>query len=161
MFCNSSEKMAVSFTIISNVAVTTRVSINKKGADLFTKGIFKLLFSFREKLMFVFCPYKQNVPISQAAHWNFLQLCYTVLLPNVNFLSSKLNKAPKPGATILKNVLSFTQTNRTLQSNKYRLINKYLYCNELHHSLPCVCFNSSNILNMFSSLDVSTHNIYI
>ena len=42
MFCSSSEKMALSFTIISNVAVTTHISINKKGADLFTKGIFKL-----------------------------------------------------------------------------------------------------------------------
>ena len=42
MFRSSNEKMAVSFTIISYVAVTARVSINKKGADLFTKGIFKL-----------------------------------------------------------------------------------------------------------------------
>ena len=41
MFHSSSEKMAVSFTIISDAAVTTRVSINKKGAD-FIKGIFKL-----------------------------------------------------------------------------------------------------------------------
>ena len=41
MFRSSSEKMAVSFTIISSVAVTTRVSINKKGADLFIKAIFK------------------------------------------------------------------------------------------------------------------------
>ena len=39
--CNSSEKMAVSFTIISDVAVTACVSINKKGADLFIKGILK------------------------------------------------------------------------------------------------------------------------
>ena len=31
----------VSFTIISDVTVTTRVSINKKGADLFIKVIFK------------------------------------------------------------------------------------------------------------------------
>ena len=41
MFHSSSEKMAVSFTLISNVAVTTRVSIKKKGVDLFIKGIFK------------------------------------------------------------------------------------------------------------------------
>ena len=34
--------MTVNFTIISYVAVTARVSINKKGADLFIKGIFKL-----------------------------------------------------------------------------------------------------------------------
>ena len=33
--------MAVSFTIISNVAVTAHVSINKKAADLFIKGILK------------------------------------------------------------------------------------------------------------------------
>ena len=33
--------MQVSFTIISNVAVTTRVSINKKGTDLFVKAFFK------------------------------------------------------------------------------------------------------------------------
>ena len=33
--------MAVSFTRKSNVADTTRASINKKGADLFIKGIFK------------------------------------------------------------------------------------------------------------------------
>ena len=36
------KKIAKGFTIISNVAVTTRVSINKKGADLFIKGIFKV-----------------------------------------------------------------------------------------------------------------------
>ena len=34
MFCSSSDIMAVTFTIISNVAFTTRVSINKKGTDL-------------------------------------------------------------------------------------------------------------------------------
>ena len=41
MFHSSSERMAVSFTVISIVAVTTRVSVNKKGADLFIKGIVK------------------------------------------------------------------------------------------------------------------------
>ena len=41
MFRSSSEKMAVSPTIISNVAVTAGVSISKKGVDLFIKGIFK------------------------------------------------------------------------------------------------------------------------
>ena len=40
MFRSSSKKMAVSFTIISDVAVATRVSVNKKGADLFIKAIF-------------------------------------------------------------------------------------------------------------------------
>ena len=40
MFRSSSEKMAVPFTI-SNAVVTTRLSINKKGADRFVKGIFK------------------------------------------------------------------------------------------------------------------------
>ena len=42
MFRSTNEKMAVSFTIINNVVVTARVSINKKGADFFIKGIFKL-----------------------------------------------------------------------------------------------------------------------
>ena len=41
MLCSSIEKMVVSFTTISNVTVTTHVSINKKGEDLFIKGIFK------------------------------------------------------------------------------------------------------------------------
>ena len=41
MFRSSSEKMEVSFTIINDVAITTRVSINQKGAYLFIKGIFK------------------------------------------------------------------------------------------------------------------------
>ena len=39
---SSSGKMAVSFTVLSNVAFTTSVSINKTGADLFIKGIFKV-----------------------------------------------------------------------------------------------------------------------
>ena len=38
---SSNKKMAVSFTLISNVAVTRCVSINKKGVDLFVKGTFK------------------------------------------------------------------------------------------------------------------------
>ena len=42
MFSRSSEKMAVSFSTISNAAVGTRVSINNKGTDLFFKDIFKL-----------------------------------------------------------------------------------------------------------------------
>ena len=41
MFDSSRVKMTVSFTVISNVAVPARVSINKKGADLFIKDIFK------------------------------------------------------------------------------------------------------------------------
>ena len=56
MFRSSSEKMAVSFTVISNVVVTTSVSINKKGADLFIKGIFKpkqsVSFTLRSKNYF-------------------------------------------------------------------------------------------------------------
>ena len=39
--CSYIEKIGVSFTIVSNVAVTTSLSINKKGANLFIKGIFK------------------------------------------------------------------------------------------------------------------------
>ena len=41
MLRNSSEKIEVRFTEISNVTVITRVQINKKGADLFIKGIFR------------------------------------------------------------------------------------------------------------------------
>ena len=33
--------MVVSFTVIDNVPVTLRVSINNKGADLIIEGIFK------------------------------------------------------------------------------------------------------------------------
>ena len=40
MLCSSSEKVAVCFNIISNLAVTTRVSVNNVRADLFLKGIF-------------------------------------------------------------------------------------------------------------------------
>ena len=39
MFSSSGEKMVVSFTIISKVAVTTLVSINKIGTDLFVKNV--------------------------------------------------------------------------------------------------------------------------
>ena len=56
MFCSTSEKIVVSFAIISNVAVTTRVSIIKKATDLFIKGIFKLeqivSFTLRSKTTF-------------------------------------------------------------------------------------------------------------
>ena len=41
MFHSSSEKMVVTLTVISNVAVIARVSIKKKEAGLFMKGIFK------------------------------------------------------------------------------------------------------------------------
>ena len=48
--------MAVSFTIINNIAVTTRVSINKEGGDLFIKRIFKpeqsVYFTLRSKNYF-------------------------------------------------------------------------------------------------------------
>ena len=40
MLCNSSKKVAVCFTRISNLAVITRVSVNQVRADLFLKGIF-------------------------------------------------------------------------------------------------------------------------
>ena len=46
MFCSSSEKIAVRFTIISNIVVTTLVPINKKGVALFIKGIFEQEQSF-------------------------------------------------------------------------------------------------------------------
>ena len=42
MFCSFSEKMAVIFTIISNIVVTAGVPINKKESDLLIKGIFEL-----------------------------------------------------------------------------------------------------------------------
>ena len=41
MFRSSSEKMEESFTVISNIAVATRVPINQKGTDLFINGIFE------------------------------------------------------------------------------------------------------------------------
>ena len=41
MIHSCSEKVAVSFTVISIVAVTTRVSVNTKGADFFIEGIFR------------------------------------------------------------------------------------------------------------------------
>ena len=40
MLCSSSKKVAVCFTIISNLAVTTHVSVNNVRADLFLKEIF-------------------------------------------------------------------------------------------------------------------------
>ena len=51
MFRSSSEKVAVSFTLRSNTAVTTGASINKKKADLCIKGFFEpeqsVLFTLR------------------------------------------------------------------------------------------------------------------
>ena len=56
MFCSSSEKIAVGFTIIGKVSVTTCASINKRGTDLFTKDIFKpeqsVYFTLRSKNYF-------------------------------------------------------------------------------------------------------------
>ena len=46
MFDGSSKNMAVCFIVTINVAVTTRVSVNQKGADLFIKGISKKICSF-------------------------------------------------------------------------------------------------------------------
>ena len=40
MLCNSSEKVAVCFTIVRNLTVTTQVSVNSVRADLFLIGIF-------------------------------------------------------------------------------------------------------------------------
>ena len=42
MFRSSSEKMAICFTVISDVAFTTWKSISKKDGDLFIKRILKL-----------------------------------------------------------------------------------------------------------------------
>ena len=40
MLCGSSKNVAVYFTTISKLAVTTRVSVNNARGDLFLKGIF-------------------------------------------------------------------------------------------------------------------------
>ena len=40
MLCSSSEKVKKCFTTISNLAVTTRISLNNIRADFFLKGIF-------------------------------------------------------------------------------------------------------------------------
>ena len=40
MLCRSSKKVAVCFTIISNLAVATRASVNNVRADLFLKFSF-------------------------------------------------------------------------------------------------------------------------
>ena len=40
MLYSSSKKVEVCFTILSNLALTTRVSVNNNKADLFLKGIF-------------------------------------------------------------------------------------------------------------------------
>ena len=78
----------------------------------------------------------RNILTLQTAHENFLILCQIVLLLNINFLITKQNKTPKikqwAVIAILRHVLSFTQTNRALQLNKNKQINKYLYCNEVH-----------------------------
>ena len=69
----------------------------------------------------------------------FLISCQIVSHSYINFLISKENKAPKIDPKLLKqkaviailrHALSFTQTKKSLQSNKQ--INKYLYYNELH-----------------------------
>ena len=39
---SSNKKMAVSFAVISNAAVTRCVSVNKKGVDPFVKGTFRV-----------------------------------------------------------------------------------------------------------------------
>ena len=40
VLCSSSKKVVACFTIISNLTVTTHVSVNNVGADIFLKGIF-------------------------------------------------------------------------------------------------------------------------
>ena len=73
-----------------------------------------------------------NVLTRQTAHGNFLIICQMVSHPNINFLLSKQNVEAIGCIVNLRHVLSFTQTNRALQSNINKQINKYLYCNELH-----------------------------
>ena len=69
------------------------------------------------------CSFQKLFLTLQTAHGNFLILFEMVLLPNINFLISKQNNAPKidpkmlrqqAGVAILRDVLSFTQTNRAL-----------------------------------------------
>ena len=40
MVCSSNKEVAVYFTIISNLAVTARVTVNNVRADFFLKGTF-------------------------------------------------------------------------------------------------------------------------
>ena len=47
-----------------------------------------------KKEMFLLCPWG-NVLTLQTPHMNFLILCQIVLHPNISFLISKQNKAPK------------------------------------------------------------------
>ena len=109
-----------------------------------------------KKEMFPFCSYEEMY-----SHFKLLVetliLCQIVSHSNINFLISRQNKAPKidpkmlkqqAGIVIRRHVLSFTQTNKSLRSNK--LINKYLYCNELH--LFSACSDSNGILSKFSCL---------
>lgn len=42
MLCNSSEKLAVCYTTISNLAVPTPILANNVTVDCFLKGIFKM-----------------------------------------------------------------------------------------------------------------------
>ena len=64
--------MAVSFTVLSNVAFTTSVSINKIGADLFIKGIVKVeqgvKFTFRLKTQQI--PSVDSLILSVDICWN-------------------------------------------------------------------------------------------
>ena len=50
--------------------------------------------SFEKKIFSSFSMFG-NVLTLQTAHGNFLKLCQMVLLPNINFLSSKKNKTTK------------------------------------------------------------------
>ena len=68
MFRNSREKIEVRFTEISNVTVIARVQINKKGADLFIKGIFRskqsAWFALRSKNYFLLSNCKKSTVLS-------------------------------------------------------------------------------------------------
>ena len=99
-----------------------------------------------------------NVLTLQTAHRNFLILCRAVSHSNINFLVSKQSKAlkidakmlkQKAGTAILRHVLSFTQTNKALESNKQ--INTSTAMNSIYF-LPCFCPNSNDIQNKFSCL---------
>ena len=103
-----------------------------------------------------------NVLALQTAHGNFLMLCQMVLLPNINFLTSKQNKTPnidpkmrkqQAGIATFRHTLSFTQANRALELN-INTVNRYLNTStsiNCIYSLACFSFDT-NILNKFSCL---------
>ena len=99
-----------------------------------------------------------NTITLQTAHRNFLILFQIFLHPNINFVISKQKNTPKidpimlkqqAGIAILKHVLSFTQTNRALWSNKQMNTSTAMNC---IYSLPCSCSDFNDMLNKFSCL---------